>query len=147
MTQYKPPLRVYNSGCWNGDTLQIISLTTKFCYRCQAFYVFLSGIIDIFHGFLSTVDPTDRFIRVLAGIVGCVMGFVILNAGNFEVMTFIRFFGVYLLVVGVTSMIYGVHNRAQKIEDKVARSESAKKKTSKKSVAKKSTAKKHTRKK
>ena len=108
---------------------------------------FISGIIDIFHGFLSTVDPTDRFIRVLAGIVGCVMGFVILNAGSFEVMTFIRFFGVYLLVVGITSMIYGVHNRAQKIEDKVARSESAKKKTSKKSVAKKSTAKKHTRKK
>lgn len=110
-------------------------------------YTFISGIIDIFHGFLSTVDPTDRFIRVLAGIVGCVMGFVILNAGSFEVMTFIRFFGVYLLVVGITSMIYGVHNRAQKIEDKVARSESAKKKTSKKSVAKKSTAKKHTRKK
>ena len=110
-------------------------------------YTFISGIIDIFHGFLSTVDPTDRFIRVLAGIVGCVMGFVILNAGSFEVMTFIRFFGVYLLVVGITSMIYGVHNRAQKIEDKVARSESAKKKTSKKSDDKKSTAKKHTRKK
>jgi len=92
-----------------------------------AAYTFLSGIIDIFHGFLSTVDPTDRFIKVLAGVLGCIMGFVILNAGNFEVMTFIRFFGAYMLVVGVTSMIYGVHNRSQEVEDRVARKESREK--------------------
>ncbi len=102
-----------------------------------ASYTFVSGIIDIFHGFLSTVDPTDRFIRVLAGIMGCIMGFVILNAGSFEVMTFIRFFGAYMLIVGVTSMIYGVHNRAQNVEDRVARSESAKKKSTKKHTRKK----------
>ena len=91
-----------------------------------AVYTFVSGIIDIFHGFLSTVDPTDRFIRVLAGIIGVVTGFVVLNAGSFEVMTFIRFFGAYLLIVGVTSMVYGVHNRSQVIEDRVARSEAKK---------------------
>lgn len=89
-------------------------------------YTIISGIIDIFHGFLSTVDPTDRFIRVLAGICGCVIGSVILNAGNFEVSTFIRFFGAYMIVVGVTSLIYGVHNRQQNIEDKIARRISAK---------------------
>ena len=104
-------------------------------------YTFVSGIIDVFHGFLSTVDPTDRFIRVLAGMLGCVMGFVILNAGSFELMTFIRFFGAYLLIVGITSMIYGVHNRAQNNEDKVARSQAAKKTASKK-VSKKHTHKK-----
>ncbi len=88
-------------------------------------YTILSGVIDLFHGFLSTVDPTDRFIRVLAGICGCIIGAVIINAGSFEIMTFLRFFGVYLLVVGVTSLIYGVHNRSQNIEDKVARKLSA----------------------
>jgi uncharacterized membrane protein HdeD (DUF308 family) len=95
-------------------------------------------MIDIFHGFLSTVDPTDRFIRVLAGVLGCVMGVVIINAGNFEISTFMRFFGAYMLIVGVTSMIYSVHNRAQNIEDMVARSEAAKKrkKSAKKSVKK-----------
>lgn len=101
-----------------------------------AVYTIISGIIDIFHGFLSTVDPTDRFIRVLAGILGCVMGAVIINAGDFDIMTFIRFFGAYMLIVGVTSMIYGVHNRAQEVEDKIARKESRQKsvrKTSKKS--------------
>ena len=99
-------------------------------------YTILSGVIDIFHGFLSTVDPTDRFIRVFAGICGCVMGVVILNAGNFEITTFIRFFGAYMLIVGATSLIYGVHNRSQEKEDEIARREARKlaaKKRSKKS--------------
>ena len=102
-------------------------------------YTIISGIIDIFHGFLSTVDPTDRFIRVLAGICGCVIGIVIINAGNFEVSTFIRFFGAYMLIVGVTSLIYGVHNRQQGIEDKVARIQAARarKTTAKKKVTRK----------
>ena len=97
-----------------------------------AVYTIVSGLIDVFHGFLSTVDPTDRFIRVLAGVIGCVMGIVILNAGDFEISTFVRFFGAYMLIVGVTSLIYGVHNRSQNIEDKVARSQARKKKTTKK---------------
>ena len=100
-------------------------------------YTIISGIIDIFHGFLSTVDPTDRFIRILAGVCGCIMGAVILNAGDFEIMTFIRFFGAYMLIVSVTSMIYGVHNRSQNIEDKIARKESRKKSVAKKSTTKK----------
>lgn len=101
-----------------------------------AVYTIVSGLIDVFHGFLSTVDPTDRFIRVLTGVLGCVMGVVILNAGEFEIMTFIRFFGAYMLIVGVASMIYGVHNRSQNIEDKVARSQARKKKPAKKTAKK-----------
>lgn len=92
-----------------------------------AVYTIASGVIDIFHSFLSTVDPTDRFIRGLAGACGCLIGLVILNAGGFEITTFIRFFGAYMLLVGVTSLIYGVHNRSQNIEDKQARSQARKK--------------------
>ncbi len=91
-------------------------------------YTITSGVIDVFHGFLSTVDPTDRFIRILAGVCGCVIGVTIFNSGSFEITTFLRFFGAYMLIVGVTSLIYGVHNRSQEIEDKVARKASAKKK-------------------
>lgn len=113
------------------------------CLIVLSIYVIVSGVIDIFHGFLSTVDPTDRFIRVLAGICGCIIGIVILNAGEFEITTFIRFFGAYMMIVGATSLIYGVHNREQDVEDKIARRQSAHriKKTVKKST-KKSTSKK-----
>ena len=90
-------------------------------------YTIISGVIDLFHGFVSTVDPTDRFIRVLAGACGCVIGITILNAGKFEITTFARFFGAYMLIVGVTRAIYGVHNRAQNIEDKIARKQARKK--------------------
>ena len=102
-------------------------------------YTIASGLVDIFHGFLSTVDPTDRFIRIIAGICGCVMGTVILNAGVFEITTFIRFFGAYMLIVGVTSLIYGVHNRQQNIEDKIARIQAAraKRKTNKRKTTRK----------
>lgn len=103
-----------------------------------AVYTIASGVVDLFHAVLSTVDPTDRFIRLIAGGLGCVMGFVIINAGGFELMTFIRFFGAYMLIVGVTSLIYGVHNRSQNIEDQVARKEIAKKATQKKTVRQKS---------
>ena len=120
----------------NGDIVM--------CLIVIAAYTFLSGIIDIFHGFLSTVDPTDRFIHVIAGVLGCVMGFVILNAGEFDIMTFIRFFGAYMLVVGVSSMIYGVHNRSQNIEDKIARKEDHRKVTAKRATKKAKTTKKST---
>ncbi len=90
-------------------------------------YTLLSGVIDLFHGFVSTVDPTDRFIRLLAGACGCVIGVAIFNSGSFELSTFVRFFGVYMLIVGITSAIYGVHNRAQNTEDRIARKQSAKK--------------------
>ncbi len=103
-------------------------------------YTLLSGLVDIFHGFLSTVDPTDRFIRVLAGVIGAITGFVILNSAGFDdIMIFARFFGVYLLIVGVTSMIYGIHNRSQAIEDAEARREARKasKKSAKKTARKK----------
>ena len=97
-----------------------------------AVYTIVSGVIDVFHSLLSTVDPTDRFIRGLAGICGFVIGLVILNAGDFELTTFVRFFGAYMLLVGVTSLIYGVHNREQGIEDKVARRQARKKSSRKK---------------
>lgn len=102
------------------------------CLIILASYTFVSGIIDLFHSFLSTTDPTDRFIRALVGCCGCTIGIVILNSGAYESTTFIRFFGTYLALVGITSLIYGIHNRSQKIEDKIARKESAKKKSTKK---------------
>ena len=101
-----------------------------------AIYTIVSGIIDLLHAFLSTVDPTDRFIKILAGAIGVIIGFAILNSGELELMTFIRFFGTYMLIVGVTSLIYGVHNHAQNTEDLIARREVTSKKRTKKQTTK-----------
>lgn len=105
-----------------------------------AVYTLVSGVIDIIHSIVDTEDQTDRFIRISVGVCGAVMGFIILNSGDFEISTFIRFFGAYMLVVGISSFIYGVHNYEQKQEDIAARSESAKKgvKSSAKAKAKNS---------
>lgn len=90
-----------------------------------AAYTALRGIFEIVIGFRTTVDPTDRFIWLLCGIAGVVFGFVIFNSGHLQNIDFIRFFGAYMLILGVGSLIYGVHNREQKIEDQTARSEAA----------------------
>ena len=90
-----------------------------------AAYTLIRGVFEIFIGFKTTVDPTDRFIWVTSGICGAIMGIVIFNSGHLDA-TFVRFFGAYLLIFGISSLIYGVHNRAQKIEDHVARIEAAK---------------------
>ena len=86
-----------------------------------AAYTFCRGFAEIVSGFRATVDPTDRFTWVFGGMVGAIMGIVILNSNEF----FIRFFGVYLMILGTCALFYGVHNRAQKLEDKVARQEAA----------------------
>lgn len=101
-----------------------------------AAYTAIRGIFEIVIGFRTTVDPTDRFIWVLCGICGIVFGFVIFNSGHLANVDFIRFFGAYMMILGVSSLIYGIHNREQRIEDREARSDAAKaarkKKTSKK---------------
>ncbi|MBR3368423.1 DUF308 domain-containing protein [Candidatus Saccharibacteria bacterium] len=102
-----------------------------------ALYTIIRGVAEIVIGFRTTVDPTDRFIWILTGVCGTIMGIVILNSGSIDINSFVRFFGAYLLIFGVSSLIYGVDNRHQKLEDKKARSESAKARKTKKTAKKK----------
>ncbi len=102
-----------------------------------AIYTIIRGIAEIVIGFRTTVDPTDRFIWILTGVCGTIMGIVILNSGSIDVNSFVRFFGAYLLIFGISSLIYGVDNRHQKLEDRKARSEAAKSRKTKKSSKKK----------
>ncbi len=99
-----------------------------------ASYTLVRGVCEIIMAFKTTVDPTDRFIWIICGMCGAIMGIVTFNSGNFESSFFIRFFGAYLLVLGVSCLFYSMHNRNQKIEDHVARVEAAKEKKSKKAA-------------
>lgn len=90
-----------------------------------AAYTVLRGVFELVIGFRTTVDPTDRFIWCLCGLCGLVFGIVIFNSGHLAGVDFVRFFGAYMMILGVSSLIYSVHNREQQREDRLARSESA----------------------
>ncbi len=89
-------------------------------------YTLLRGIFEIIIAFRTTVDPTDRFIWGICGVTGIVFAIVIFNSGHLPNVDFVRFFGAYMLILGVSSLIYSIHNREQQREDRLARREDAK---------------------
>lgn len=114
-------------------------------------YTVLRGIFEILVGLRAVDDVTDKFIWVVTGICGAVMGFVILNSGQTTVdnnaPVFIKFFGAYMTLYGLANLIYGVHNHDQATDLKAERSVAAKKAaitktTTRKPVAKKALTKK-----
>ncbi|MBQ3318595.1 DUF308 domain-containing protein [Candidatus Saccharibacteria bacterium] len=93
-------------------------------YIIAASYTAIRGIFELIIAFKTTIDPTDRFIWLLSGIFGCVTAAAIFNVDSFGM----QFFGAYLILIGEANLIYGVHNKNQKIEDSIARKEARRKK-------------------
>ncbi|MBR2997133.1 DUF308 domain-containing protein [Candidatus Saccharibacteria bacterium] len=94
-------------------------------------YALVRGVFEILIAARSIDDLTDRFIWLVCGICGIIFAFIVFNSGHFTPGTFVKFFGSYLMVIGLSNLIYGVHNRDQKEADRVARSASHKKSTPK----------------
>ena len=67
-------------------------------------------------GLGSVDDLTDRFIWVLTGISGCIIGIVVVNAGHLGNLPFIKYFGSYMMIFGISNLIYAIHNKEQKHE-------------------------------
>lgn len=87
-----------------------------------AIYTIGRGVLEILIAFLAVSDRTDRFMWATCGICGTIIGIVILNSGGFaDQTTFVRFFSAYMMIYGVTNLIYGVHNRNELVEQKEAR--------------------------
>ena len=107
-----------------------------------ACYTAFRGIFEILIGLKSIDDSTDKLIWTICGICGVIMGFVILNSGTLGYEnTFLQFFGAYMMIFGLCSLIYGVHNRDQKYTAKLERRQAAatrrvQKRTAKKNVRK-----------
>lgn len=81
-------------------------------------YTVARGALEIVTGLKAIDDSTDKFIWTITGICGAIMGFVILGSGNeatFEsnAPMYIKFFGAYLMLYGLSCLIYGVHNHDQ----------------------------------
>ena len=87
-----------------------------------AIYTIVRGVLEIVLGFSAITDKTDRFMWISCGVCGAIIGIVILNSGGFaDQTTFIRFFSAYMMIYGVTNLIYGVHNKNELAEQKEAR--------------------------
>lgn len=102
-----------------GFGLTLVTLTNEgmAVHLCLlAAYTIIRGVFELILGFRTTVDPTDRFIWLLCGLCGIVFGFVILNSGHLANVDFVRFFGAYMLIFGISSLIYGNHNHVQQRE-------------------------------
>ncbi|MBR3177275.1 DUF308 domain-containing protein [Candidatus Saccharibacteria bacterium] len=98
------------------------SLNVAWALGLIAGYTIFCGIFEILLGFKSISDPTDRFMWIVCGICACILGFVVLNSGHFEnPTTFIKFFGTYTMIYGITALIYAVHNKNELAEEKEAR--------------------------
>ena len=76
-----------------------------------AIYVLAASVITVVMGFQSFDNLTDRFMWVVNGMLGCVLGFVIFNAGNISDIAHIMLFGTYLLINGLTDLFFGVHSK------------------------------------
>jgi uncharacterized membrane protein HdeD (DUF308 family) len=99
-------------------------------------YTLARGLFEVLVGIRSVDDRTDRFIWVLCGICGVIMGFVVFNAGAISTLAFVRFFGAYMMVFGLSNLIYSIHNRDQKLENIAERASNAKKSHKKKGAKK-----------
>ncbi len=132
--------RSYNQEGWLVSTAiavfdAIFGLLTLFAINegmtwhlvIMTIYTILRGVFELLIGFRTTVDPTDRFIWCLCGVCGLIFGIVIFNSGHLANIDFVRFFGAYMLILGVCSLIYSFDNREQQREDRQARSSAAQK--------------------
>lgn len=84
-------------------------------------YVLFASLVTILIGFGSFTNMTDRFMWVVNGMLGAILAFVMLPGSAYSPTAHISFFGVYLLVNGLTDLFFGVHSHDQALEAKAQR--------------------------
>ncbi len=90
-----------------------------------AIYTLYASVSSIFIAFTSFTNKTDRFIWLMEGMFGAIIAFAMMGENGIDANTHLRIFGVYLLVKGLTDLIFGVHSKEQL--DAVAEEKAAKK--------------------
>ena len=92
-------------------------LTDKIAYGarivCLAIFAIIYSILTIVRGFKNHKVGLNRFIFVVDGLVGVAAGIAML-AGHFYEMTYVLIFGLFLMVDGLTSIIFAVSNKPEK---------------------------------
>ena len=78
-----------------------------------AVYTLYASVSSIIIAFRSFSNKTDRFIWLMEGMFGAIMAFAMMGENGVDANTHLRVFGVYLLVKGLTDLIFGVHSKEE----------------------------------
>jgi len=74
-------------------------------------YTLVRGVASIFIGFVSFTNMTNRFFWVACGMVGCIIAFIIFADAGLSETTFVKIFGTFLMVLGLTNVFFAIHSR------------------------------------
>jgi uncharacterized membrane protein HdeD (DUF308 family) len=74
-------------------------------------YTLVRGVTSIVIGFVSFKDMTNRFFWVACGMVGSVIGFIIFADPGISDTFFVKLFGTFMMVLGLTNVFYAIHSR------------------------------------
>ncbi len=85
---------------------------------CYTLYASAASIVVAFSSFQN---KTDRFIWLMEGMFGAIMGFAMLGENGIDANTHLRIFGIYLLVKGLTDLIFAVHSKEELEDEKEAK--------------------------
>ena len=85
--------------------------------RCLAVYAIIYSILAIVRGFKNHKVGLDRFMLVVQGLIGVVVGVAML-VGQFYEMTYILLFGLFLMVNSLTALIFAFSSKNLKKGDK-----------------------------
>ncbi len=69
-------------------------------------YTLGRGILEILTALVFYKDKTEKFMWLVCGAAGCLLGIIALNSGGFtDQTTFFRIFSIYLAVYGITGLV------------------------------------------
>ncbi len=76
-------------------------------------YTTVRGLFEVMIAVRSLSDLVTKILWIVTGAFGMVLGFVIFNSGNIDLAntTFIKLFGTYMMVFGLTNIIFGLHRK------------------------------------
>ncbi|MBR3164366.1 DUF308 domain-containing protein [Candidatus Saccharibacteria bacterium] len=73
-------------------------------------YTIYASIMSIVIGFSSFENITDRITWLIEGIIGSIIGVVMFAHGALDSTFPLSLFGTYLIVKGITDLMFGVHS-------------------------------------
>jgi uncharacterized membrane protein HdeD (DUF308 family) len=74
-------------------------------------YTVIRGFFDITIGIKGLTDKTDKFMWIVCGMFGAVLGFAILADSGTSNTNFLRVFGTYMMIFGITNLIFSIHSK------------------------------------